>query len=65
MNACIKAVESAFSVKLFAPLSQELAKNLSHDARIDEQSKTYKTTWMQNRYPVEVTWTERQHVQFP
>ena len=24
MNACIKAVESAFSVKLFAPLSQEL-----------------------------------------
>ena len=41
------------------------AKNLSHDARIDEQSKTYKTTWMQNRYPVEVTWTERQHVQFP
>jgi len=48
MNACIKAVESAFSVKLFAPLSQELAKNLSHDARIDEQSKTYKTTWMQN-----------------
>jgi len=24
MNACIKAVESAFSVKLFVPLSQEL-----------------------------------------